>query len=591
MLGPVELVGDDGPVALPAKHRRLLAALVVSDGRPCGVDELVDAVWGEAPPASARKLLQVYVSQLRKVLPEGISVATQANAYALHLTKDGLDARRFERLAGESSEAARDGNAALAVSLAEQALALWRGRAFGSSPTRRSREARRSGSTSFASRHSRSGSTPNSHSAKTLLLAEILSLAAEHPLRERIHRQAMLALYRCGRQADALEHYTAVRRRFRDELGLEPGTALRALQQRILRQDPELEPPAITAAAGSALPAAPNPLVGRARELESLRRLLERREARLLVLTGAGGSGKTRLALEAARTAAPSYANGVVLVELAPLRDPELVVPTIAHALEIGDVDDEAPLETLAKAVAARELLLVLDNAEHLRGAATAFSALLARAPRLALLVTSRAVLHVSGEHVFPVDPLGTSDAVELFVQRAQLLKPSFERTDENERDLQEICRRVDGLPLAIELAAARIRTLTPRTLRERLDDRLALLTGGPVTCPRVSRRCARRSTGASSCSRRLSDGLSPGSRSFRPARHWPRPRPCATPTSTLSKRSWTAVWFGASKSTQSHVSDAREVREYAYELLGADRPDAERGLLDTSARSPSRPI
>ena len=274
-----------------------------------------------------------------------------------------------------------------------------------------------------------------------------------------------------------------MRARFDAELGLEPGPALRELQRRILQQDAELEVDAAPAPVG-VLPASPNPLVGRARELGELRSLLERRESRLIVLTGAGGSGKTRLALEAARDSAGTFANGAVLVELAPLRDPDLVVSTIASALDIAIDPTEEPLAALAAGLAAQEILLVVDNAEHVRTAAPAFAELVARAPRLTLLVTSRAVLHVSGERVFPVSPLAEDDALELFGQRALLLDPGFERTPENDADAREICARVDCLPLAIELAAARIRTLTPRALRERLDARLRLLTGGPRDLP-----------------------------------------------------------------------------------------------------------
>ena len=294
----------------------------------------------------------------------------------------------------------------------------------------------------------------------------------------------MLALYRSGRQSEALEHYASARRRLLEELGLEPGPALRELQRRILQQDPELAAPQRGAVGGGTLPAAATLLVGRVRELEQLQRLLEGRQARLLVLTGAGGSGKTRLALEAARLAAGSFANGAALVELAPLRDPDGVLSAIAQALDVAEAQHERLEDTLARALSSRELLLVADNAEHVRQAAPLFSRLVARAPRLTVLVTSRAVLHVSGEHVFPVSPLAEDDAVELFVQRARLLEPEFARTAENEEDLREICRRLDGLPLAIELAAARTRTLTPRALLERLAERLALLTRGPRDLP-----------------------------------------------------------------------------------------------------------
>jgi predicted ATPase/DNA-binding SARP family transcriptional activator len=486
VLGPVALVGSDGgPVSLAAKQTRVLAALVVADGRACDVDELVEAVWDGSPPASARKLVQVYVSQLRKAVPAGIALVTRGGAYALELEARHLDAARFERLLAESGAAREAGNAALAASLAEQGLALWRGRAFGElayadfarAESERLEELRLAAVEERIDARLALG-------RQTEVLAEVLALAGEHALRERLQGQAMLALYRCGRQSEALEHYASAREHLRDGLGLEPGPALRELQRRILQHDPDLDAPAPSVIVDDVLPVPATPLVGRLRELEQLRRLLELREARLLILTGAGGSGKTRLALEAARQAAESFANGVVLVELAPLREPELVAAAVAQALEVAEAADESLEETLARALAPRELLLVVDNAEHLREAAPLFSLLVARAPRLTILVTSRAVLHISGERVFPVAPLDEEDSAELFVQRAQLLEPTFQRGADNERELHEICRRLDCLPLAVELAAARIRTLTPGALLERLSERLAVLTTGPRDLP-----------------------------------------------------------------------------------------------------------
>lgn len=484
VLGPFEVVGAGGPVALADKQARLLAALVLAEGRACGVDELVEAVWNGAAPASARKLVQVYVSQLRKALPEGIEIATQRGAYALALAPEVLDAARFERLLGECAEARKAGNAALAFSLADRALWLWRGRAYGElayedfarAESERLEELRLDAVEERLSALLDLGRVPEA-------LGDALAHAEDNALRERAHELAVLALYRSGRQADALDHYTTYRNRLAQDLGLEPGSALRELQRRVLQQDPELD---VTAEPSStaALPVPPNPLVGRDRELQELAALVARRESRLIVLTGAGGSGKTTLALEAARRAAGSFANGVALVELAPLRDSALVVPTIAQALGVREDPEAEPLETLAEALARQELLLVVDNAEHVSEAGPSYAHLVAQAPRLALFVTSRAVLHVSGEHVFPVAPLAEDAAVELFLQRAQLLEPSFALVSENEADVREICRRVDCLPLALELAAARIRTLTPRALRERLSTRLGVLTGGPRDLP-----------------------------------------------------------------------------------------------------------
>ena len=484
VLGPVEVVADDGAISLAGKQARLLAALLVDAGKTRGTDELVEAIWDGAAPASARKLVQVYVSQLRRVLPEEITIETRQGGYAASVSGDALDAARFERLLRESTEAREAGNAALALSLADRALGLWRGRAYGElayedvarAESERLEELRlvaleeRLDALLALGRHAH-------------VLGEVQAHSVENPLRERAHELAMLALYRSGRQADALEHYATLRARLDEELGLEPSPALRELQRRILQQDPELDV-AADVRATSTLPVPPNPLVGREQEVTAVCALLERRASRLVVLTGAGGSGKTRLALEVARQVAGSYANGVVLVELAPLRDPALVLPTIAQALDVAIDADEELLDALARALESQELLLVLDNAEHVRSAAPAYSELVARAERLTLLVTSRAVLHVSREQVVPVGPLAEDDAVELLSQRARLLNPTFEVTTANEDDVREICRRVDGLPLAIELAAARVRTLTARALRERLDDRLGLLTGGPRDLP-----------------------------------------------------------------------------------------------------------
>ena len=482
MLGPVEVASSGQTIALAAKHTRLLAVLV-AEARPCGVDQIVEAVWDGSPPASARKLVQVYVSQLRKQLPPGVEVVTRPGAYAAELAPDVLDSARFESLLRESAQARQAANPALALSLVDRALALWRGRAYGElSYCEFARaESERLEDLRLVATEERIDALLGL-ARHGVALGEALGFASDHPLRERAQELAMLALYRCGRQADALAHFAAVRARLDEDLGLEPGRGLRELQRRILQHDPTLEATP-DEQPSPALPIPPNPLVGRERELSELRALLARRDSRLIVLTGAGGSGKTRLALEAARQSAESYANGALLVELAPLRDPVLVVPAIALALDVS-VDTADPVEALARALAPLELLLVVDNAEHVREASSSFAELVSRAPRVTVLVTSRAVLHVSGEHVFPVAPLAEDDAVELFAQRARLLESSFEVTGRNEADVREICRRVDGLPLAIELAAARIRTLTPSALRKRLERRLRLLTAGPRDLP-----------------------------------------------------------------------------------------------------------
>jgi predicted ATPase/DNA-binding SARP family transcriptional activator len=487
VLGPVELVAEDGPVPLGApKQRRLLSALVVHAGEARSADLLIDAIWGPSPPASAAKLLQTYVSQLRKVLPPPARICTRGAGYALELEDESLDAARFERLLVESRAASREGNPALAASLLRRALGLWRGQAYGDFAYEEfaRAEAERLEELRLVALEERIEAELGLGRHDDLL-PELRSLAAAHPERERLQAQAMLAFYRCGRQSEALELYTNARAHLRDELGLDPSAELRELQRRILQQDPLLAAAPPAEAAASALPAPPNRLLGRGRELAELRELLRRRdERRLLVLTGAGGSGKTRLALEAARESAESFANGAAFVNLAPLRDPALVVGAIARALGIPDVSGEDSVQTLVDALGPRELLLFVDNAEHVRAAAPSFVELLARAPHLTLLVTSRVVLHLSGEQVYPVEPLAVGAAVALFLERAREAEPRFQPDTAAKQTVQRICERLDGLPLAIELAASRVRALTPIELLDRLDPRLPLLTGGPRDLP-----------------------------------------------------------------------------------------------------------
>jgi predicted ATPase len=465
--------------------RRLLAALLADPGRTRTVDVLIEALWEERTPRDAAKALQLYVSRLRKALPKEARIRTDSSGYALELDEEVLDAARFERLLGEARAASADGNPSLATSLLGRALALWRGPAFGElayedfarAEAERLEELRLLAVEERSDAELRLGR----HAA---VVAELRQLAVEHPSRERMQAQLMLALYRCGRQTDALEVYASLQLRLREELGLELGEELRELQRRILQQDPALALAQADEERETALPVPPNRLLGRERELSELPRLLLAERVRLLVLTGAGGSGKTRLALAAASATASSFANGVCLVELAPLREPELVLGAISRALALQTAPGGDPFEALAAALRPRELLIVLDNAEHVRAAAPLYARLLAQAPRLSLLVTSRVVLHLSGERVYPVEPLAEPAAVTLFTERARAADPRFQPTEEDEQAIRRICRRLDGLPLAVELAAARTSTLTPSELYDRLEPSLPLLTGGPRDLP-----------------------------------------------------------------------------------------------------------
>ena len=441
-------------------------------------------MWGEDAPASAPKLLQVYVSQLRKVLPLGLRIATDTAGYRLQVDADEVDAARFERLLAEGRDALAGGNPALAASLLRRALDLWRGPAFADvryeefarEEAERLESLRTRALADRLDAEIRLGRDPEA-------LGELRGLLAADPTAEHLAVLAMLAAYRVEGPADALSIFETVRLALEDELGEPPGPELIELRDRIVRRDPTLtaEPPDRRGATGS-LPQPPNPLIGRQRELTELRDLLGRPTVRLLSLTGAGGSGKSRLALELGRDVQGSFANGALLVELASLVDPSLVLPTIARALDLDPGADA--MAALSTALGTREQLLLLDNLEHLRSAGPDLVRLLAAAPRVVIVATTRAVLHVSGEHVFPVAPLGEDDAVRLFATRAAAADPAFMLDDTARPLVASICHRLDGLPLPIELAAARVRALGLRTLDERLASRLAVLTGGPRDLP-----------------------------------------------------------------------------------------------------------
>ena len=262
------------------------------------------------------------------------------------------------------------------------------------------------------------------------LVGELEALLREHPLRERLRAQLMLALYRCGRQAEALEAYQEGRRVLIEELGIEPSPELQELHRDILNQDASLavasaQKPALKSR--PTLPAATNRLIGRREELKALSDLLLG-EARLVTLTGAGGSGKTRLALEVATSLAAEFGQEVNFVLLAPMRQPELLPTRIMAALGIKEAAGERPLETLKHSLQGQALLLVLDNFEHLLESAPLLAELLADCPRLKLLVTSRAALHLSGEHEYPLEPLPLKQALALFTERAQRRQARFRR-------------------------------------------------------------------------------------------------------------------------------------------------------------------
>jgi predicted ATPase/DNA-binding SARP family transcriptional activator len=495
VLGTVEARIEGVPVPLGGpKQRALLALLLLDANRPVSRDRLIEGLWAESPPARADASLDSYVSRLRRALGHD-RLERRPPGYALAVEPGELDVDRFEGLLADAGAATGRRRS----QLLQQALVLWRGPALGEfagEPFAQTAIARLE--------ELRLGAFEQRFEAElelghyTGLLAELEGFVSDHPLRERPRGQLMLALYRSGRQAESLQVYRKTRDALVQGLGIEPSRALSELEQRILRHDSTLDLPHAAAAHThpslivpaqedepvARLPVAPNALLGRDRELNELRELLLREDVRLLVLSGAGGAGKTRLALEVARQTASSFANGAAFVNLAPLRDPELVGAEISRVLGVREAAGAEPFETLVAAVRTRELLLLVDNAEHLRAAAPLFVELIAAAPGLTVLVTSRVVLHLSGEHVYLVEPLAEDAATALFSERARDASTYFSPDEADDEAIRLICDRLDGLPLAIELAASRTRVLTPVEMLARLDSRLPLLTRGPRDLP-----------------------------------------------------------------------------------------------------------
>jgi predicted ATPase/DNA-binding SARP family transcriptional activator len=525
ILGPLEVHDGSGPVRVPgAKERALLADLLVHAGRVVAADRLVEDLWGDEPPGNPANTLQGRVSALRRALgPAGAGlVVTSPPGYRLAVEPEQLDAGRFQRLLAEADAAASREGPRAARQL-EAALGLWRGPALAEFADRpwalaeatRLEELRLAAQEALAELRLAGGGHAE-------LVGELEALVAAQPLRERRRGQLMLALYRSGRQADALRVYGETRAILAEELGIDPSPELQRLQRAILTQDPAIAPPGRTRAPAAPphnLPERLTSLVGRDQELDELGKLVG--QHRLVTVTGPGGAGKTSLAVEAARRLAAGFPDGVWLVELAVLADPGLLAEAVAATLGLRDepgppgTTPPALADRLAGYVRDQDLLLVLDNCEHLvAGCAGLAARLLRAAPGLRVLATSREVLGVPGELVWPAPPLSVPgdpgragpggphgavpdpgadadrdtaavpevlagyDGVRLFLDRAQLADPSFVLDGDNALAVAEICRRLDGLPLAIELAAARVRALPAAELAARLEDRFGLLAG-----------------------------------------------------------------------------------------------------------------
>ncbi|MGW2842761.1 AfsR/SARP family transcriptional regulator [Streptomyces sp. NPDC001493] len=542
ILGTTQVLRDDGTaVALGgARLRALLTVLALSPGRAVPVAVLVDEVWDGEPPADAPGAVQALVGRLRRALGRD-AIDSAENGYRLAADPDAVDLHRFERLAGEGGRALEAGDGEKALDALDAALALWRGPALADLPDRTAVaarwEARR-----LAARRARGGAHLALGRAEEAL-PELVALCADHPLDEPLQALRIRALHHAGRTAQALAAYEEVRTLLAARLGTDPGAELRALHTELLHHGsaPPVRPVAGAARPGHAgdrpadkarplgpdvrtpasgvpdvrTPAAPAALpplrppsgnlrarltsfVGREADIATLRGDLDR--SRLVTLLGPGGAGKTRLSQEAAETVAANWPDGVWMAELAPVDDPEAVPEAVLSALDaretvlrgagaeemrVAEGGTVSPLVRLTEHCARRRMLLLLDNCEHVVDAAAALADhLLARCPGVTVLATSREPLGVPGEFVRPVEPLPDPTALRLFEERGYAARPGF-RSDADPATAEasaEICRRLDGLPLAIELAAARLRMLSPRQIADRLDDRFRLLSSGSRT-------------------------------------------------------------------------------------------------------------
>jgi predicted ATPase/DNA-binding SARP family transcriptional activator len=469
VLGSIEVVDGDRTLAIGGpRPRALLAVLVLEAGRPVSVARLTEELWGDVPPASATSSLHMHLSTLRRAL--GARLVTTPAGYVLEAAPDEVDAARFERAVADARSGQEDPGAVSAA--LTEALGWWRGPALDGiarGPTAAAAAVRLE---ELRLRAIEDRIEADLALGRHLdLLPELRGLVEAQPARERLAGQLMLALHRSDRGADALRVYDEVCEVLDRTLGVDPGDELAALARAIRRGDPTLARPG-----PGGLPLPTTSFVGRAGELAELTELLG--SSRLVTLTGPGGCGKSRLGVELARAVAPDHPGGLFLVGLGGLAVTDSVTRAVASVLDARELPGEPLLAAIGRRLRRGRALVLLDDCERLlEECGRVCSALLQAVPSVRILTTSREPLGVAGEIVYRVHGLVDDEAVRLLAERAAAARPGL-RLDSADAAARAICRHLDGLPLPIELAAARLRSLSPDELATYIAAHLDLLGG-----------------------------------------------------------------------------------------------------------------